>query len=78
MQTHDLKILPEYFEPVLQGTKTFEIRCNDRNFQVGDLINLHEFSEATNTYTGRIIHRKISYITDFMQKPGFIVFSMTS
>jgi hypothetical protein len=77
MQTHDIKILPEYFEPVLEGIKTFEIRKNDRNYQIGDQVNLHEYSTKTQAYTGRVAHRTISYITDFMQKPGFVVFGIT-
>lgn len=38
MKKHCLKILPEYGVSVLKGDKTFELRRNDRNFQVGDLI----------------------------------------
>ena len=36
---HNLKILRCYFEPVLSGDKTFEIRDNsDRGFQKGDVV----------------------------------------
>lgn len=34
---HHLKILPEYFNAVRLGEKTFEIRKNDRNYQVEDI-----------------------------------------
>jgi len=40
---HHLKTLPEYFQPVIEGRKPFEIRENDRNFKCGDLVILEEF-----------------------------------
>lgn len=41
--THHLKILPKYFEEILAGKKPFEIRFNDRNFKVGDRVELQEY-----------------------------------
>ena len=38
MQLHELKIKHEYLVDVTTGRKTFELRKNDRNYQVGDLI----------------------------------------
>lgn len=38
MTTHTLKVLIKYADAILNGTKTFEIRKNDRNFKVGDKI----------------------------------------
>jgi DNA-directed RNA polymerase subunit E'/Rpb7 len=35
---HELKILIDYAEMVHRGVKTFELRKNDRDFHVGDLI----------------------------------------
>ena len=40
---HRLKIKPEYFQAVINGTKPFEIRYNDRNFQKGDRVILEEY-----------------------------------
>ena len=57
---HDLKILPEYFEPVLDGRKKFEIRKNDREFNVGDTLLLREW--YSNEYTGREVRRKVTYV----------------
>lgn len=41
--THHLKTKPEYFQAVINGTKPFEIRYNDRNFQSGDKVILEEY-----------------------------------
>ena len=38
MKLHELKIKQEYLEQVDLGKKTFELRKNDRDYQVGDLI----------------------------------------
>ena len=44
MTKHDLKILPEYFEAILDGTKTDELRQeDDRMYAVGDVLVLHEW-----------------------------------
>ena len=39
MKLHELKIKHEYLEDVVCGKKTFELRKNDRDYQVGDLIH---------------------------------------
>nr|UVM86303.1 MAG: protein of unknown function DUF3850 [Bacteriophage sp.] len=38
MNTHTLKVFIKYADAIMSGTKTFEIRKNDRNFKVGDKI----------------------------------------
>lgn len=40
---HKLKIWPQYFCRVLDGSKTFEVRDNDRGFQSGDVVELCEW-----------------------------------
>ena len=47
MGTHELKIKPEYFLPVFNRRKNFELRKNDRGFQVGDEIVFKEFDTTS-------------------------------
>lgn len=40
---HELKIWPIYYCRVADGSKTFEVRDNDRSFQQGDTVVLREW-----------------------------------
>ncbi|WP_409994247.1 ASCH/PUA domain-containing protein [Parageobacillus genomosp. 1] len=73
---HRLKIWPEYFEAVRSGKKTFEIRKNDRGFQVNDLLLLQEYNPKTQEYTGRELLVEVTYITDFGQPKNQVVMSI--
>lgn len=76
MNEHELKIWPVYYNPVLAGEKTFEIRDNrDRDFKSGDQIVLREWDPDLKDYTGRSVKGEITYVTDYGQQPGFVVFS---
>lgn len=57
---HELKILPEYFHAVKVGAKPFEVRKDDRPFEVGDVLRLREFDGQK--YTGEEVDVKVSYI----------------
>lgn len=68
--THYLKITEEHFHNVLKGIKTFEIRQNDRDFQVGDSLVLRLYKNYK--YTGDNITVKITYILKDAFKYGLI------
>jgi hypothetical protein len=53
------KILPEYFNDVISGEKKFEIRKDDCNYQVGDILILEEWHGY---YTGRFFLVTLTYI----------------
>lgn len=68
---HELKLSTEFYSDVETKIKTFEIRKNDRNFKINDVLLLKEWDGVK--YTGRFIERKICYITDFCQKENYVV-----
>jgi ASC-1-like (ASCH) protein len=72
LRTHELKTTPVYFEGVWSGRKNFEIRFNDRDFQVGDNVNLLEWDD--DKFTGRAVRVRIIYLSAFKQRKGFVVF----
>ena len=75
MKHHNLKIEKPYFDRVHDGSKRFEIRFNDRDFQKGDTIKLQEIEGG---YTGREFHGLITYVTSFRQHEGWVVFGFES
>lgn len=58
-KVHKLKTHSGPFEALLSGKKTFEIRKNDRNFHVGDIVKLMEWN---GDFSGRHLNFWITYI----------------
>lgn len=73
---HELKIHPKFFDVVNSKHKNFEIRKNDRNFTVGDTVILKEYCPDYEVYTGATLKREITYITNYNQKPEYVVFGI--
>lgn len=74
-RTHDLKTWPEPFDAVVARNKRFEIRRNDRDFQVDDVLNLRKFDPAAGVYTGETCQRRVTFILEggqFGLEPGFV------
>lgn len=61
-KVHRLKIWPEYFQAVVSGKKTFEVRYNDRDFRINDTLILEEYEPHSNTFTGNTVKVRVSYI----------------
>ena len=57
---HEIKIKPKYYAAVIAGMKTFELRENDRDYQVGDEVKLMEWDE--DGFTGRYYTITITYV----------------
>lgn len=67
---HELKIIPEYFALQVSGDKRYEVRKNDRDFQVGDTLILNEWDGES--YTGRCITVVITCMLTAEQFDGII------
>lgn len=78
MKTHTLKIWPQYFQEVTFGLKTAQLRRNDRNFKVGDILILREWCPERKVYLG---HETRVKVTDLIEKceglqRGFCILSI--
>lgn len=60
---HAVKIEPEYFNKIIEGKKTYEIRKNDMDYVAGDCIALNEYKRGE--YTGRFILTGIVSIDEY-------------
>ncbi len=60
---HVMKSWTKFFQDIVDGNKTHDIRAMDRNFAVGDTVALREYDFEEQTYTGRGLIVCITYIT---------------
>ena len=68
MAIHELKTWSEYFYPISNGKKQFEIRINDRDYKVGDILDLKEYNPNNDLYSGREIRVYVTYVFKLVSK----------
>ena len=61
-KVHQVRMASSYYDDVMTGKKTFELRKNDRGYNVGHILELMEFQEGRNT--GRTIRAEIVYMLE--------------
>uniref|UniRef100_A0A6M3KD99 DUF3850 domain-containing protein n=1 Tax=viral metagenome TaxID=1070528 RepID=A0A6M3KD99_9ZZZZ len=61
---HTLKTWPELFSATVSGHKTFEVRRNDRDFAINDMLCLREWNPTNKAYTGRELTCLVEYILE--------------
>ena len=88
MRTHELKTWPSFFAGIWDESKTFEVRRNDRDFMVGDLLILAEWNPHYHVahdaavqvgLTGRECRRVVTYVLrggEFGIEVGFCVLGL--
>ena len=62
MNKIDKKVNDEYFDAILSGNKTFELRLADWTCNPGDVLVLKEWDPKKKEYTGRTIEKTITYV----------------
>jgi hypothetical protein len=69
MKDHELKCLDRFFGAIFDGSKPFEVRFNDRDYQVDDMLLLVEVRRKSTecgvvypVQTGRCVQRRVTYV----------------
>lgn len=77
---HHLKCVDPYFTDVWEGRKTFEIRRNDRDYQIGDVVILQRYDPRLSTWLSGVIVAKVGYVLEhaeaFGVAKGYVVLSL--
>lgn len=66
---HQVKCEHKFFEDVIRGNKLFEVRKNDRNYQVGDYLAMNELTDDKTSYTRRSAMFVIDYVIRYEDMP---------
>lgn len=82
MKIHKLKLNAKYYEDSECGIKTFEIRKSDRDYKIGDVLELREYIEdmrGLGYYTGNVHWKIITYILDddLYLAPGYVCLGLS-
>lgn len=67
-QTITKKVLPDYFQDILDGKKKYELRLNDFEIEPGDILILEEWTSSdpkTRQATGRVLEKQVTYLRKF-------------
>ena len=81
MKRHEIKCWPEPFQAMAEGFKTAEFRLNDRDYKVGDLLDIQEWDprELDHPYSGNEVKALITHALDLglFGAVGYVLLSLT-
>ena len=69
--THVVKSWSWLFDAIARGEKTHDLRINDRDYAVGDFLELHRYNPAMGRFTGEVCTVTVTYITNNKQPCAF-------
>lgn len=77
---HEIKLSEDYIEPVLSGSKNFEVRYNDRGYQKGDWVKFKAVSRQGVAYVEPELEKatfEITYVHSGLGlQEGYVVFGI--
>lgn len=80
MKVAVFKVRTENFDDIESGARSFDILKNKPMLRVNDVIVYQEVETLQTTLieekTGREMLKKVAYMTDFMQRSGYVVFGL--
>lgn len=79
MATHRLKILDSFANDVLDGSKSFELRYNDRNYQRGDYVKFVVVDEDGGRQThplNDVLFRVVYVLGGWGLKDGYVALGL--
>ena len=73
MNTHLLKCEAKFFDALAEGTKTFEIRLNDRDYHVDDELVLTRSRQGVIEIGAKTLHFKVTFVlTGWGLQDGYV------
>lgn len=78
IMVHKLKIVPHFYELVVAGMKPFEIRENDREYKVGDILHLCPYDALKGEFLpSKGIRKRVScVVSGWGLKDGYVVLGL--
>ena len=74
---HEVKILSKYLQRIISLEKTFEVRWNDRDYQVGDILHFQEIREDDKCRDCSV-RRRITYVHQGLgMKDNYVVLGLS-
>lgn len=75
----ELKCWPVYYDAIECDEKPFDLRLNDRNYRVGDVLLLRRYDNEHGIYTGKEMYKEITYILEQWEglQPGYVILGLS-
>ena len=78
MKTHELKTLWTFWDAIAEGSKTFEVRENDRGYQTGDKLILVRTVPGKPDIERQVIVKRVTYVlSGWGLKNGYVALGLS-